>query len=439
MDKDSLGIEAYEEAIVNMTVYNSPFYKDYVFYMHLLSGCRVHYDKDMKAPAGVSFHNDHYVLHLNPLEVIQEGVNTDTGEKVVITGFTKNMPLAHRIGILKHEMSHISNGHLIRVEDRDFRDFNYASDCAMNQDIERTHLPEYAIYPDNLFADSNVVWGQTAETYYDMIQKEKEDKPDQPNKNSKNSSNGDGDGDGDGDGEFLVDDHDTWKQSTGDSSLQKEITKKLVEDAAKQTTKNKGNLPSNYSSMIDNLTINREIDWVKVLRRITGNKKASIRKTIMRKDRRLPNFSWIKGRTKKRVFELAVVSDVSGSMGNDALVEVWGEVLSICDTYKISVTLVQVDAQAYEPQELNKNTKKIERKATGGTYLSPALDKLKERNIKYDALVVTTDGHLFNNDIDSFIECKVPVIWVVESSGKLMDEMNSGKMVGVKLKNKKSN
>ena len=206
-----------------------------------------------------------------------------------------------------------------------------------------------------------------------------------------------------------------------------------MEDAGVEATKSKGRLPSNYSDMIDNLTIKRELDWKRWLRNVVGNKKASSKKTLMRKDRRLPNFAWLKGKTKNRVFELAVISDVSGSMVDSAQVEVWGEVLNLCDTYKISVTLVQVDTIAHEPEELNRNTKKIERKARGGTYLSPALEKLKEHRIKYDALVVTTDGHLFENDIEPFKECRVPVIWVVESNGTLMPEMNSGKMVGVKL------
>ena len=33
--------EAFEEAISNMTLTASPYFKDYVFYMHLISNCRV--------------------------------------------------------------------------------------------------------------------------------------------------------------------------------------------------------------------------------------------------------------------------------------------------------------------------------------------------------------------------------------------------------------
>ena len=37
-----------------------------------------------------------------------------------------------RVGVLAHEVLHLSNGHLWRVGDRDFRKFNIAGDYAIN-------------------------------------------------------------------------------------------------------------------------------------------------------------------------------------------------------------------------------------------------------------------------------------------------------------------
>ena len=94
MTNNDLGREAFEEAVVNMTVVSSPYHREYIFYLHLLSKCKIRYNSTLEACAGVSFQNDHYVLHLNPNEVIAEVLDPITNTKTLIQGFTKSMPLA---------------------------------------------------------------------------------------------------------------------------------------------------------------------------------------------------------------------------------------------------------------------------------------------------------------------------------------------------------
>jgi predicted metal-dependent peptidase len=412
---------AFDEAIANMSMATSPYFKDYVFYLHLLAQCKVVFTESLKAAAGVGFKNDSYVLYINTAEVIG---TSGSGEDIL--GFTNKMPLEHRIGILKHEMLHVALGHLIRVKDgdKDFMKYNIASDCALDQEIPKEHLPSYAIYPDNNFPtkEKNILWGQTAEYYYELIDDE-----------SLQSPENEGEGPS-GPGNYTIDDHSSWQEIEGDATLQQEMTKNMVEKAATETQKAKGNLPVGYGEMIDNLTMRREVDWKQILRRIVGNKKANQRKTLLRRDRRLPFANWIKGKTKDRIFELAVVSDVSGSVSDTALVELWGEVIHICDLYNTPVTLVQVDTEPSKPEPLTKQTKTVERKACGGTYLSPAITKLQETNNKFDALVITTDNYLFEDDIDPFLALKVPIIWLVEEGGgPPFEGQNSGQSRYIKL------
>jgi predicted metal-dependent peptidase len=410
--------EAFDEAIVNMTVRSSRFYQDYVFYMHLLSKCRVVFNTQLPAAAGVAFMKDHYVLYLNPLETIQLDKNNS------VLGFSMKMPLEHRVGILKHEMLHICLGHLLRVEERDFKKYNLASDCALNQEIDRAHLPNYGIFPDNLPVEEKVVakWKETAEYYYDLIPDKEGDDGD------KEGEGGSGPGKGN---------HEIWKSSEGDGDFQKEVTKQIVEDAGNQTVKSKGTLPSSYADMLDGLTVKREVDWKKVLRRVVGNKKANTRKTIMRRNRRMPHAGWIKGTTKDRIFELGVVSDVSGSVGDNALLDLWGSVIHICELYNTPVQMVQVDTTACKPEPLTRKTKQVTRKARGGTMLAPAIDEFKKAGVNFDALVVTTDGYLYKDDIEPFRALNKTVIWLIEPDGQIMKEMNQGKMIAIKLKNDK--
>lgn len=424
---------AFDEAIVNMTIGSSPYSKNYIFYLHMISQCKVVFDKALPAAAGVAFCNDHYKLCINPSEVVAEGVD-EKGNKVIIQGICKAMPLIQRIGVLKHEMLHICNNHVGRKGDRDHDGFNVAADCALNQDIDRDHLPDYAIYPDNLIVEpgTEVPLYESAEVYYELLKKQKKKKKGE-GKGKGNCTGDDSEKPSAGNSQGTYVNHDTWNDSEGDAGIQKEIAKKMVEKAAEETQKSAGKLPADYSQMIKGLTENKDVNWKQVLRWIVGNKKVNSRKTLMRRDRRLPNFNWIKGRVKDRVFELAVISDVSGSVSDKALVKLWSVIINICKTYRTPVTMIQVDTNPGNPEKLTTNTKVVERKHCGGTYLSPAIEKLREHKIKFDALVITTDGYLFDNDIQPFENLNVPVIWLIEKDGVIMDQMNSGKMRAIQL------
>ena len=134
---EKAGREALDEAISTIMCPDSLEFKDYVFYMHILSQCHIKFCTSIPAPAGVSFNNTKYSLTLNPTDGY----------------FCKTMPLKHRIGIIKHEMLHIILNHFDRSKGYDPKLRNIAEDCALNQEIDRNHLPEGAIYPDNLFPD----------------------------------------------------------------------------------------------------------------------------------------------------------------------------------------------------------------------------------------------------------------------------------------------
>jgi len=430
--------KAFEEAVSNMTLTASPYFKEYVFYMHLISNCRIVFNPTLQAAAGVCFKHDHYQLHLNPTELIAEGKDPK-GNKIEVQGFCEKMPLQQRIGILKHEMLHIANGHIIRKEDRDHTKFNYATDCAINQEINKDHLPSYVIYPENFPSKQKVPLRSSAEIYYDLIDDSQMPAKDKDSGSCDGTCSGSKGDPGSGkctcrkDGAPTPDDHGLWEESEGDATLQKELTKNMIEKAADSTQKQRGNLPYAYAQMVENLTVNREVNWKQVLRSIVGNKKANQRKTLMRRDRRLPHANWIKGKTKDRIFELGVISDVSGSVSDQALKVLWGEIIHICELFSTPVKIVQVDTEAFKPEELTAKTRLIERKAMGGTFLSPGIKRFQEAGCHFDALVVTTDGYLAHDDVDHFGELKKPIVWLIEENGQILDNMNVGLMRAIKL------
>ena len=421
----------WDETIANMI--SNPKYVDYLFYGHMIAQCKVIMDTKLPAPAGVAFKLDHYDLYINPNE------------------FDK-YPLEMRLGVLKHEMLHILNNHVARKQDRDHQLFNIATDCAINQFIDRNHLPEGAIYPDNFPSNNKIPKLLTAEQYYELIPKQYKSNNNQNSSDNQNSSNNQnssgcqndnqkqnnkqnqGQSQGRGQGKKLIDDHSTWQQSEGDAELQKDLTKGMIEKSIAQTQKSRGTIPSQVSEWLSLHSRKREVDWRKVLRRIAGNKRVGIKRTLTRPDRRLPKAEWIKGKTKNRMFTIAIISDVSGSVSNDALMSLWGEIKHICDVTQSDLYLVQVDAEASKPEKFSKKTKIVERKGCGGTYLTPGIQALKDARINYDCLVVTTDGYLSEEDVDNFASLNKKVIWLIEPEGSIMSNMQTGRMQVFKLK-----
>ena len=436
---ETINRSAFDETVANM--FSNPKYaSNYLFYAHLLGQCRVVFDLTLPAPAGVNFMYDHFNLYINPNDRWVEidpakltgkykpktRTTPDGKTEALFFGFNSNIPLEQRLGILKHEMLHILYNHIGRREDRDHYGFNISSDCAINQLIERSHLPEWVILPDQ-FPGRPVPSNLTAEQYYELILKEYKD----------GSGGGQGQGSGsqgNGPGNGQLGDHGKWDESEGDKELQDDIAKNMIERSISNTQKARGNLPSQVSDWLALVTRKREVNWKNVLRSIVGNKRIGSKRTLLRRDRRLPNFEWIKGRTKDRKFDLLLVSDVSGSVSDTALTALWGEVRHICDVTNTPVHLIQVDTHPCKPEQLKKNTRTIERKACGGTILHPALEMAEKYKLDYQAIVITTDGYLDQDDVQRFKDTGKRVIWLIEKDGQCMPEMSEGLMQAFQLK-----
>lgn len=390
-------------------MFSNPKYREnYLFYAHMIGQCSIKIRDTLPAPAGVAYVVDHYNLYINPVEF-------------------DVFSLVERLAILKHEMLHILLGHVKGDRGKGLKHliWNFGTDCALNQDIDREHLPDVAVLPETLEKELNikVPLKRSAEEYYNLLLEKMK------NNQSLNIQAGDGDGES-----MQMDSHEVWEESKGDGELQEDITKKMIEKSQNETIKSKGTVPSQCSDWIEMHTRKSEVNWKKILRGILGNKRVGKRSTIMRNDRRFPKREDLRGKTKDRMFNLLVIVDVSGSMGAKAITSTLTEVKNICDITKTDVDLIQVDTEAYEPQKLSKNTTKFNRQGNGGTYLYPAIEKANEHKIDFQAVIILTDGGVFDEDIQRFHNLNKKIIWLVEAGGYISDDMNTGKMKACQLK-----
>jgi len=380
---------------------NTEYANDYLFYAHMLGQCSIRVDATLPAVCGVMFSIDHYNLYVNP-ELYDE------------------LPLLQRLGVLKHEMLHILYGHVERSKGLDHETFNKATDTAINQHINRQHLPEFGYFPDVLAKELNlkkteVLKNESAEYYYNLF------------KNNAGSSGSSG---------KVIDCHAIWDKTVGDDALKDDVTKRMIERAADNTRKNRGEVPNECSDWLKLVSKPAQVDWRKVLRGIVGNKKINSRTTIQRRDRRFPRREDLRGRVKDRTFGLLVVCDVSGSMSSDEITAAVQEVKHICDVTKTELNLIQIDTKAHAPEKIKKNTKMFARKSCGGTELSGAIEMAKKHKLDYQACVVITDGYICNSDVYAFNNLKKRLIWLISSSGEIKHEMHNKRSKCFKIKKK---
>lgn len=426
--------QGFEEAISNMILESSPFFNKYAFYGYIIAQCNVIHQDTLTAPAAVRFVNTQYDLLINPK-------------------LFNVMPLKWRIGILKHECLHIIGNHIFRADAGDYQSlpFNYSTDCSINQEIPLDHLPSITeadlkgnpnpknlkvgdpncIIPSNFPSKTSPVpEGLSAEQYYAMLDHSKlpQQQPQSGQGSSEDSPSEQG-----SPMQGPVDDHSTWAESEGIEEIKDQVTKSMLEKSFDQATKARGNVPSKYTEWLELFSNTSQVSWKKLLRRITGSKRANNKPTLLRKNRRTPHLRHIKGQTKNRVFDLLVVSDVSGSVSSEELMQAWSEVLNICKLTNTPVKLIQVDTQAHTPTELKATSKSLDRKACGGTILAPAIETAKEHRVAYNCIVVTTDGFIDESDVSAYSELGVPIIWLITSNGRIMSSMQSGNMTAVKL------
>lgn len=379
----------YNETISYMSV-KLEYCKEYIFYVHLLAKCKLILTSDVEI-AAVSFKDNKYNLYINP------------------EGFSK-FSILNRMAILKHEMLHIMNGHCIGLRLKENNDkTNIAYDCAINQLIKKEHLPVVGVTVETIkkMIDNkvNVEYNRESEYYYDLLNKYGNDEKQQ-----------------------SFDDHSKMYESDElfNQDLAKEITKDIIKKSVESTLISNGDLPVNISDVLNLFSRKSEIDWKKEIKKLLGSRKVNKIKKFNRTSRRFQDNPEIKGTTKEYQNDVLCILDASGSVDDSSIIKLLSEIKNVCTQCKSDVTLIQIDTVASEPEKITNKTTVFKREKYGGTVLFPAFEKAIENKIKFNTVIICTDGMLFNKDIKNIIEmCKrgIQIIWLIEKNGNVMDEM----------------
>jgi len=323
--------------------------------------------------------------------------------------FYKNLNEKQRIGVLKHELLHISFGHLIM---RDLYSnkklFNIAADLEINQYIDRNALPEGGLFLDT-FPELNLPKKAGTKKYYELLEQECKNNPCESLQSILDQM--------DGDSQY---DHKTWEEFEDLTEAEKKLVQKQIEhqikETADQTVKRCGNIPGELADLIKRLT-NLEppsFDWKGYLRRFVGNSTISYTKKLRRKyNKRYSDNPGLKIKFKNNIL---IGVDTSGSVSNDELKEFMNELTHMHKTGH-KITVAQCDTQINSVEEFNPR-KDWEIKGRGGTRFQPVIDLFNKKKGVYTALIYLTDGEAATPE-----DCPKNTLWVHSSQCDINEDL----------------
>ena len=315
----------------------------------------------------------------------------------------------HRYGLIKHEILHISFGHMVmRDLYSDKKLFNIAADLEINQYIANYHLPEGGLMLSS-FPELNLPERAGTKTYYDLLQQAKEDGtcPSLDNLMSQM----------DGNSQYC---HAGWEEIEDLSEADKKLLQKQIEhqikESAEQTQKKHGTVPGELAELINRL-LNIEppkFDWKGYLRRFVGNSSVVYTKKLRRKYNK--RYSANPGLKIKFKNHILVGVDTSGSVNSEELKEFFSELTHMHKTGH-KITVAQCDTQLKSVKEFSPN-KDWEIHGRGGTSFQPVIDHYNEKKGRYTALVYLTDGEAYAPE-----DCPKNTLWVHSSVSSINEEL----------------
>jgi predicted metal-dependent peptidase len=326
-------------------------------------------------------------------------------------------------GLLKHECYHLVFEHTTTRRMDPHIIHNYATDLAINSLIPEDELPEGGLIPGKAFKElteeNKVQMGEKAVKRYETVSAKIASLPLEKNsewyfarlmedpeaadaiqgKGEFKPEPGDGEpGEGEGKGApglpDEMDSHDGWDElSDEDRELMKGKIKKALEDAVKECDK-KGHWGSVSGEMRSTLRqmISSEIPWQSVLKQFCGmTRRANRRGNIRRLNRKYTGIH--PGTQRDYTSSIAVYIDQSGSVGNDSLEQLFGELRSLAK--RTEFTVFHFDTEVDEDSEMvwKKNrTPETHRTRCGGTCFSAPTKHANKNSSRFDGYLILTDG-----------------------------------------------
>jgi predicted metal-dependent peptidase len=364
--------------------------------------------------AGVGFDNEKVVMHWNP-------------------DFFGQLESQHVKGVLKHEFLHIIEEHICSRKKENALVWNLATDCAINCLITAEHLPDCAIIPGTSF--KNIPKGQeklarlieslprmkSSEWYYNRLIKEEDALQELTDGKHKSGSGSTDDNPDPYDGMANIDNHDGWQDSVDsvERTVIREEIRSVIRDAVREVEQRVakglqawGDVPTEMQTRLKEFCAGT-VDWRTLLRMSTGMAKSRDKRSTRTRRNRKYGLAH-PGKTYLRRSRVLVAIDESGSVSNDDISLLFGELNKLAK--EIEITVIHFDTLVDDNVTSYKRGEKITpiRYRSGGTDFNAPTDWANKHASQFDTLFILTDGQAAPPT-----QCKIKRTWILTPGCKL--------------------
>lgn len=328
------------------------------------------------------------------------------------------------IGVVVHEILHLSFLHLLRVGSRDRRVWNVACDIAVNQLIKDNNfrLPRDCIVSD--YSNRIKIMGQTiedcdkknAEEFYDILS------AGVPEQKQKRKGKGTGQGSADN-GDDEDNEKNKWEEDkkgfSGDERFDEHIEEKnMTEEQKKKVAddwtskvieaytyaKMRGDVPMGIERYMGKIHASK-VNWRALLQRYILSY-IPIDYTYQRPNKKSVSAGYYMPDVTRDKIQIVVTLDLSGSIGEQELKDFLSEIIGIAKGFreKIDIRFLTHDVEVQNDYSVyNGNVEKIKKlkiKGGGGTSHKLVFDYIKNKIRDCKVVVMFTDGYSDLNEID---------------------------------------
>ncbi len=310
-------------------------------------------------------------------------------------------------GLMIHECLHLVFEHCTERKHDPHIIWNYATDCAINSLIPIEYLPNCGIIPGKAFTELTAEQeekmtpegkeryqrmsdfiealprGLSSEEYFALFMQNDDIKKDLEEQGQS------------GEGMPGMDDHEGWgEMSDEERELVKGKMRQAIEDAVKECDAKGswGSVSGEARSTIRKM-ISKEVPWEQLLKKFCGmTRRADRRSSRKRLNKKYPGVH--SGFKRSYTASIAVYIDQSGSVGNDELELLFGELANLAN--RIEFTTFHFDTEVDEKSETvwrGGRTPAPHRTRCGGTCFKAPSRHAEKNKHRFDGYIILTDGY----------------------------------------------
>lgn len=375
--------------------------------------------------------------------------------------YFKALDMPQRRNAVKHELLHMVFKHMedYWTKTKDDSLLNLAMDLEVISYLDENALTEKDQSVHNMFSMFNLDKKLGTKTYYEFLKKFQDNSQGNPQGNpqggSQDSSSGNSPQNNPSqdnqendssqnnslpkpkhnfcDEDFKNDlDKNTSSPKETEAIISKLIannTKNTIQNIA-QEAKQRGTLPDEAVDYLNkNIKACTEVPWNIHLRRIVKTAASVTRKKGKRRESE--RFEGFYKNTNKKIVDVLVAIDTSGSIDEVLLEKFISELRGLYNSIDVNMEVIQCDAKIHTRETFTKQYKIDKIYGRGGTSFMPVVEAFKDSNA--NALIYYTDGYGDQSNFsDKMIRYLTPrCLWVLPTDG--LKENLPGKVITIKL------